>query len=239
MKKEFISVALVAAIALASCMDMGERVNGNGNIKSETRHVNNASKIRLMGDMDVIVDPGPTSVRVELDDNVIPYIVTSLEDGWLEIRTKENTSIHSSKGIKVYITTPNITDLDATGSGDIKCNQRFSTDNTMSFVVTGSGDINADINAPKIAAQISGSGNLHISGETKDVSINIAGSGNYDGPQLKAENADVSISGSGDADLFADGKLKASVVGSGNIKYKGNASVEKQIVGSGTVTKTE
>ncbi len=239
MKKVFVSAAFIIAIALSSCMDMGERVNGNGNIKSETRHINNASKIKLSGDMDVIVDPGPTSVRVESDDNVIPYIETKMDDGWLEIKTKDNANIHSSKGIKVYITTPNITDLDAMGSGNIKCNQRFSTDNTMTFNVTGSGDINADINAPKVAAQISGSGNLHISGDTKDVGVNIAGSGNFDAPQLKAENADVSISGSGDANVFADVKLKASIVGSGNIKYKGNAEVDKQVVGSGTVTKVQ
>ena len=66
---------------------------------------------------------------------------------------------------------------------------------------------------PKLNSHITGSGNLHISGETKDVDVHISGSGNYDGPGLKAENASVHIAGSGDANLFADYKLKASIAG--------------------------
>ncbi|MDQ6813057.1 MAG: DUF2807 domain-containing protein [Bacteroidota bacterium] len=227
------------ALLLSSCVDMGERIKGNGNIKSENRTVGKAEKIKVAGDMDVYIDQGPTSVKVEGDENILRYIETLSNDEWFEIRTKDNVNISTEKPVKVYVTTPNITDLKITGSGNITCNQKFSTDNNTSFNITGSGDIITAINAPKVEAHISGSGNLHISGETKNVEIHISGSGNYDGPDLKAENADVSIAGSGDAELFADNKLKASVAGSGNVKYKGNATVDSHIAGSGSVTKAQ
>jgi hypothetical protein len=239
MKKSFFYAVFIAVGFLNSCINVGERIKGSGSIKSETRQVSQAQKIKVSGDMDVYIEQGPTSVRVESDDNLLQYIVTSVEDNWLEIRTRDNFNIRSSKGIKVYVTTPEITDLKVSGSGNIKSNPKFATDNNTSFSISGSGDITATINAPKVETNISGSGNLHISGETKDVEINISGSGNYDGGGLKAENADVAIAGSGDADLFADNRLKASVAGSGNVKYKGNATVDSHVAGSGTVTKAQ
>lgn len=237
--KKGLLYATFATMLLTACIDLGERVNGSGNVTTESREVSKAERIKVTGDMDVYIDQGPTAVKVEGDDNVLQYIETNMNDDWLEIRTRDNVSINTSKPVKVYVTTPQITDLKVTGSGNITCNQKFSTDNNTSFNITGSGDITAAINAPKVEAHISGSGNLHLSGETKDVEIHITGSGNYDGAELKAENADVSIAGSGDADLFADNKLKASVAGSGNVKYKGSATVDTHVAGSGTVSKSE
>ncbi|MCW3109608.1 MAG: hypothetical protein JWQ09_4114 [Segetibacter sp.] len=239
MRKGLFFSAFIAAMVLTSCIDMGERVDGSGNIKTENRQVNKAEKIKVSGDMDVYIDQGPASVKVEADDNILQYIETVMDDNWLEIRTRDNVNINTSKPVKVYVTTPDIRDLKVSGSGNIKCNQKFSTNNNTSFDITGSGDITAAINAPKVEAHISGSGNLHISGETKDVEIHISGSGNYDGPELKAENAEVSIAGSGDADLFADERLKASIAGSGNVKYKGNATVDSHIAGSGSVSRAQ
>ncbi|MEJ7679455.1 MAG: DUF2807 domain-containing protein [Segetibacter sp.] len=62
----------------------------------------------------------------------------------------------------------------------------------------------------------------------------VTGSGNYDSPNLKAENANVKILGSGDASLFAEVNLEASIAGSGDIKYRGNAAVKKDVAGSGS-----
>lgn len=231
--------AFIAATLLNSCIDMGERVEGSGNRKSENRQISEARKIKVSGDMDVYIDQGPRSLKVEADDNILQYIETTVNDNWLEIRTRDNVNINTNEPVKVYITTPEVTDLNVSGSGNIKSNSLFSTDNNTSFSISGSGDITAAINAPKVETHITGSGNLHISGETKDVKIRISGSGNYDGPDLKAENVDVSIAGSGDANVFADDKLKASVAGSGNVKYRGNATVDSHIAGSGSVNKTQ
>ncbi|GEO08216.1 head GIN domain-containing protein [Segetibacter aerophilus] len=237
--KKGIYAAFVAAMLFGSCINMGERVKGSGNIKSENRQVGEARKIKVMGDMDVYIEQGPTSLKIEGDDNILQYIETVMDDNWLEIKTRDNINISTNEPIKVYVTTPEITDLNVSGSGNIKSNSKFSTDNNTSFSISGSGDITANINAPKVETHISGSGNLHIAGETKDVEIHISGSGNYDGGDLKAENAEVSIAGSGDANLFVDNRLKASVAGSGNVKYKGNATVDSHIAGSGSVNRSQ
>lgn len=226
-----------AAFFFAACDMGGESVGGNGDLKSENRNIRDVTKIKVSGNMDVFVETGAPSVKVEADENLMRYIDTEADNDWLEIRTRDNTNISSPNPIKVYVTVRNISDLTVTGSGNITCDKKFSSSNKMSFSVTGSGKIIADINAPAVDATITGSGNLFITGETRNADIQIMGSGNYNSPDLKAENASVNIAGSGDANLFADVKLKATIAGSGDVKYKGNAVVESHIAGSGSVMK--
>ncbi|MDB5250044.1 MAG: hypothetical protein JWQ40_4438 [Segetibacter sp.] len=240
MKNLLLQAVFIAATALMSCnISSGERIDGNGNLKSENRKIGNATKINVLGDIDVFVEVGSTALRVEADENLLPYIETVEEDGWLRIKTRDHTNINTGKSIKVYITTPTLRGVSVDGSGNLKGSGSFSSVDNMSLNVSGSGNINLQVNAPKVESAISGSGNLHVAGETRDVEVHISGSGNYDGPDLKAENASVSIAGSGDAHLFADVNLKASIAGSGNVKYKGNASVEQSIAGSGSVQKIQ
>lgn len=237
MKINIYGFALLTGLAFAGCNISGERINGNGRVTSENRNVSPAEKITSLGDMDVFITTGDPGVKVEAEDNILPYIITESDGSRLTIRTKNNVNLYTTSSIKVYVSTPHIASLEAAGSGNITCNNKFSSNNDMTFKIAGSGDITVDVNAPAIHTQIAGSGDMHAKGETRNLDIQIAGSGSFDGPELKAENAEVSIAGSGDANLYADANLKGSVIGSGNIKYSGNATVDKHIVGSGSVTK--
>lgn len=237
MKKSCLYALYITALFNMSCDFNAETVNGNGNRKSETRHISNTTKINLVGGMDVVVEEGAPAIKVEGDENILQFIETEVNNDWLEIKTRDHINIRSSNPVKVYITTPDIVALKVNGSGNITCNNKFASRNNISFSITGSGNITANVHSPAVNARITGSGNMYIKGETRNVDIRITGSGNYDSPDLKAENAFVKISGSGDANLFADVNLKASITGSGDIKYRGKANVNKSISGSGSVVK--
>ena len=239
MTKVFSSLLLFVVILISSCDITGERIDGNGNVTSSNRPLDKAEKIRVQGAVDVIIAPGSPSIRVEADENLIPYIETTMEDNWLEIKTRNDVNLHTSNSIKVYVTTPLVSDLKLTGSGNITGNGKFATNDDMTISITGSGDIRMEVNAPKVEADVTGSGNLHIAGETQNLDINVTGSGNYEGQDLKAENAVAKVSGSGDINLFADSHLKATVNGSGNIKYKGSPNVDSHVAGSGSVAKVQ
>jgi hypothetical protein len=240
MKNLFKLFAAVGIVLFFSCNISvgGRRINGNGKMASDVRNVSSATRIKLTGDMDVIINTGNTSVKVETDENILRYIKTEMNGNWLEIKTEDHININTNDPVKVYITTPAITDIEVTGSGTVSSESKFDADNKIGFNITGSGDINFNVNAPRVDANITGSGTLHVAGETRDVNINLAGSGNYEGLELKAENAKVTIAGSGDANLFADQNLRVKIMGSGSVKYRGNAAVDKQIMGSGSVEKS-
>ncbi|HEX8331536.1 MAG TPA: head GIN domain-containing protein [Segetibacter sp.] len=238
--KSLLAVLLtITLLGACRCNITGKRVVGNGNLESETRVVNRATKIKVLGHVEVILDSGATSVRVEADENLLKYILTEVDDNWLEIRMKNNINYTTSNPMRVYVTTPTITHIKMAGSGKVVSERKFWSKESINFDIAGSGDIDIDVNTPKVDADIAGSGNLAISGETRNVDVSIAGSGNYNGLELKAENANIKIAGSGDALVFADVKMNAKIMGSGNVKYRGNATIDKKILGSGSIKLVE
>ncbi len=235
--RAFITTFFLIILVGTACTYEGKIIEGNGKITSEKRTVNNISKIKVEGSIEVVIDNGLEGARIVTDENLIPYIVTEKDGDLLKIKVKENANLKSTKPITVYLSTPLVTEINLAGSGNVVANGRFSSTDRMGFEIAGSGNITIDVNSPKITTNISGSGTVHITGETKVVNVQIAGSGTHDGFALKAEDVSVKIAGSGDAMVYADINLKVSIAGSGNIKYKGNATVDKNITGSGDVIK--
>lgn len=236
--KKLLNLFLFAMLMLSfSCNPFQERIDGNGVMETETRTISRASKIKLLGEMDVYISHGEPSVKVEADGNLLPFIETELDDNWLEIKTRREYSLRSNNPIKVYVTTPSLHRISVAGSGDVFASGDMDNGNEVKLSIAGSGDITMELNTPGVDANIAGSGSLHLSGETRDLDVSIAGSGNFDGYNLKSEYAKVEIAGSGDVNVFADVNLKARIAGSGNVSYKGNATVDRKVMGRGSISK--
>lgn len=232
------SMAILLVIVLCSnaCRPFGKRIKGNGNQVTETRDILHADRLSVRGDFDVVLTKGATGVKVTADENLMKYILIKMDDNKLVISTEDRINISSENKIIVNISTPEIIEANVLGSGNITSNDKFVMSEKLSLKTTGSGDINLMVNCPNITSKITGSGNISLSGETQNLKVSITGSGNFRGQDLKSEDTDVSIAGSGNATVFADVKLKAGISGSGEIKYRGNATVSKRISGSGSVT---
>ena len=68
---------------------------------------------------------------------------------------------------------------------------------------------------------ISGSGNVLLDGKSTEAEYHIAGSGDINATELKVENVNARISGSGSIRCYATENLTGGVSGSGNVAYKG------------------
>lgn len=227
--------SLLAIILFISCDMMGERIKGNGNVKTVDRQISDVTKINVIGSLEVTVETGSPSLQVEGDENLLQYIETSTDNGLLTIKTKDNIHLVTSNSIKVHVTLPRIAKLKIIGSGKITSNNQLINEEKTNIEIIGSGKIDVKMHAPEINADIKGSGDIIVEGETRDLEASIKGSGNFNGKNLKSENASISIAGSGDVYVFADIRLKITIAGSGNVKYKGNAVVETNVAGSGSV----
>ncbi len=213
-----------------------ETIHGNGNMRSETRNVSDASKIESRGFFDVEIIQGPTpSVKIDADENLIPYIITGVEDGRLVLRTKEDVNLSSNNKIKVTVTTNKLEEVQVNGSGNITSSSKFTDGDYLKLGIDGSGDMQLDVNTPRVETSISGSGNITLSGETKDSKIDINGNGDYKAEGLLAENAEVQINGSGNARVSASVNLDVRIAGSGDVYYKGNPALKTNIAGSGSI----
>ena len=239
MRKMFL-FALIAGFLLSSCRFVtGKRIRGNGNVRTEQRNLANFRSVASHGSFTVYVSSGPQSLKIEAEDNLLPYIETYVDGSTLHVETKEDFWLRPSREIRIYVSSPDFESIHSFGSGDIIGQSKITDSSTLKLGVSGSADIKMDVDAPGVDAQINGSGDIDLKGETKAFNGEIHGSGNVRAMDLKSEDATIRIYGSGDADLFASMKLDVHVGGSGDVRYKGNPQVSSSIAGSGRVKKID
>lgn len=239
MKKIFLFAGTIVILFSACRYVTGQRIRGNGNVRTEERSPGSFDAVASHGSFNVYVSTGSQSVKIEAEDNLLPYIETYVDGSVLHVDTKENYWLRPSRQIKIYVSSPDFKSIRSYGSGDITGLSKITDSSKLELGVNGSANIKMDVNAPDIDAEINGSGDINLSGETKTFNGEIRGSGNVKAMNLQSEEATVKIYGSGDADIFASVKLDVHVAGSGDVNYKGNAQVSSSIAGSGRVKKVE
>jgi hypothetical protein len=239
MKKLFF-LGLVVFTGLSSCRFMGKRIHGNGNVKTVERTVSSFTEVEADGNIKLIVSQGDLKpVKIEGDENLLQYIEVTQEGDRIKIQTKDGVNLIPSGDLNVYLSAPVYKSIEVSGSSDILGQNKISSAEELTLQASGAGDIQMEVDAPKITSGISGSGSIKLKGQTKDLSIDLSGAGHAYCYDLLTENTTVEISGVGSAQVYASVKLKADVSGAGNISYKGNASVSQDISGAGSVNKVD
>ena len=225
-------VVTLMVVCLYSC----NVKTGSGNIISETRQVGKFEGIRASGSIDIEVKNGSNFlVKIEGDDNILPYVITEVKDDMINVHYRSGTSFRKVH-MKAYITSPVISKIIVSGSGNIISKNILKDDDQIELKISGSGDIAASVNAPEVEADISGSGQINLKGRTKKFEGSVSGSGDLKCRELLAEHSNVKISGSGTAHVFASVRLKATTTGSGNIFYSGNPTFQEiKKNGSGSI----
>jgi len=205
----------------------------------EERSLDNFSGIGFGVAGTLVLEQGNTfSVVLEGDDDYIEEIETTVRGDMLVISHDRWISFsRSRRNLTVYVTMPEVEELNVSGSGNIQARGSIRTED-LDMSVSGSGNIKlADLVAESVGCSISGSGSLELKGSASGGKLSISGSGKYRGDSFSLNDLDVNISGSGTCSTLVEEKLVARVSGSGDIYYSGNPSVDARISGSGKVRK--
>ena len=232
-------VLLFVLIVSSSCIFDLNVITGTGNIITESRSAKDFSTIELQTSADVEIVKGNTfNVSVSDYENLVKYLIVVVVDNRLIIKNQSKTiNLWNSKA-KVTVTLPDpLYSIKLAGSGNMRV---LSTFNDLQFMlVSGSGNIvvNSNCQLIKLEAQIAGSGNIDGNGTVQDLYTKISGSGNIKFSEMKAKNANCTLSGSGNIYVFIENRLDALLSGSGDIVYSGTPIVNSHISGSGGVFK--
>lgn len=209
-------------------------VNGNGPYVSVDLDMAEINGIVLTMPGEVFVTQGsPQSVRIEAKQNIVDEIELDVNNNGIWV-IETDRCVRDIDDFKVFITMEDITELSIAGSGDI-VSENFLIVNDILLRITGSGDLDVGLEADDIDADITGSGNMLIEGTGDSIDSRITGSGDLRAFNLELNRADITISGSGDAEVTVFDELDVRISGSGDVKYKGNPSVDVSISGSGRV----
>ncbi len=236
--KQLIVAFLFLSILITSCgYRNGRRITGSGRISTQQRSVGNFSGVETRGSIDITVSQGNYKVEVEADENLQSYIETIVENGNLVVKFRNGIWLNHYKTARVHIWAPQLNDFEIHGSGNISGDGKISNAGKINIRVSGSGDVDLNVDAPEIITETHASGNIDLEGECKSINTQIFGSGNLKASRLKAESVKVEVHGSGDTEVFASESLDVKILGSGDVQYSGNPKVSTDIHGSGSVNK--
>lgn len=204
----------LSLILLSGCnLILGPQLQGSGNVVVEQRPVGPFSELSVTGGGDYQVQVGPeTNVQVTIDDNLQANTLTKTSGDRLKIWTDKR--YRSDSGLYATISTPELTKVTVTGSGNV--------------------DV-SNVNSPYLKTSVTGSGDITAAGIVDELVVSVTGSGDIDLSNVIANSVKVSITGSGDVKVFAVESLDVNITGSGDLKYAGSPSLSKRVTGSGDI----
>jgi hypothetical protein len=229
------AIVVPAAPALAGSPGWNsERVQGSGNIKSETRAVGHFTGVAmsLPGKMELRIG-NTEGLTIETDDNLLPLIEAVIENGTLKVRPARRNMNFDTRRLKVVVTAKSIDNLALGGSGSIDADALRAP--KMHIDLGGSGSIKVKaIESESLSVSVGGSGDLKIgAGSAPKLSVSLAGSGDIDLARVQSIEATVNVAGSGDAKVAVRDSLNVAIAGSGDVNYYGDPKVSKSVIGSG------
>ena len=209
-------------------------IDGEGGTITEELVLDNFTKIKLKIAADVYVTQGDTQkVEVKGQQNVIHQMDLDVNGETWEIELDD--CVRNYDELKVYITIPEIKELNISGSGMIYGENNFAVGD-LKLRISGSGDIDLGLTeSTDVDSKISGSGKIKLAGVADRFKLHISGSGDYRAFDLETEDGDIKISGSGDAEVTVNDELDVEISGSGDVYYKGDPDLRLDISGSGNV----
>jgi len=216
-----LTVAIII-LAVSSCVNgqFWKSVTGHGHVVSKERKTDSFTGIKVSSGIDVYLKQGDNvTVTVEADENLHEYILTEVRGGVLNVYTEYN--IRDAERKRVYVTMKEINSVKTTSAGDVFGETPISTDR-LELTASSAGDIKLETHAKDIDIDISSSGDISLSGETDMLKADLSSAGDLKAYDLKAREADVSVSSAGDADINVSERISARASSAGDINYKGD-----------------
>src|SRR3990170_1788862 len=89
--------------SLVSCNFIGgERIKGNGNIRTEERTVKSFNEVEVHGAIKLYVSQGDLKpVKIEADENLMQYVVVDQDGDRIIVKPREGFNLQASDDMKV------------------------------------------------------------------------------------------------------------------------------------------
>lgn len=237
MTKKLAMVALslmlgVVTLASSACM-FGRGVDGNGNVKKETRSVSSFDAIKIGGAFEVHLSQGSSEgLVVEADENLLDIIESEVRGGTLVIDTKED--IRDADELNLYITFKDLEKMNLSGAVELKSDGKLKFDD-LTIDGSGASEISLELEANRLECDFSGASEIELEGKAKYCSIDNSGASELNAYDFVVGEYNIEISGAGDAKIHCTDVLKASISGAASIRYQGDPKVDSRVSGAGSI----
>lgn len=228
--QKFLSLALLL-IFITSCE---ETIQGNGEVKRETRESAPFESIDVSGGYEVFIKPANySSLTIEADENLLEHIETYVKSGVLHISSKKNFSRYQK--LAIYITAKDLKRIEASGASEIS-SQGTLQGKDMKLDFSGAVEARLEINAERLEGDFSGACEVKLRGNANRADFETSGAVEIDAEKFRTKTCRLDMSGAGQAVVFATEELNVKVSGAAQVRYKGNpGSVKQDISGAASI----
>ena len=219
----------------------GEYVEYNdgesGDLISETRTIGDVDKLRTQS-IRVILNYGEPALKIDAHEKLMDKVVTEVNDGELSISLKPGSYKNTHNKIKVFVTSNNLKKITARGGGSVFSEDTFTADQ-MDLEAHGGGNIEMTLQVIDSNANASGGGGLTLFGNVTNLKSNVHGGGWLEAYELDVKNADMHVSGGGNAKVKPEALTRAKATGGGTLYYRGSPTISNLDISGGGNIKNE
>lgn len=191
------------------------------------------SKIKLQGGYNVkLIQGDKSSVTLKTANDLIDKININIENQELSVETKVKNI--GTDEVLLTITVKNLEDLKIEGGVYLTTDGYIEMQN-FNMNVEGGANIKMQVKADTFKTKASGGVNMEFEGIVNQFSAISEGAANIDADHLEAQSVVCSVSGVGNASVYATKNLDAKVEGIGKIGYRGEPIITKKVDGIGIV----
>lgn len=217
--KILLLVAATSITLFSSCRRF-RCVKGTGNVRTETRKMNNFTKLDIAGGYKVTLKQDSTeSISITTDDNLFKYIQTTVEGSTLKLHSRRN--VCSSGETTIIIGVKNLDKIEASGAVELRSDGRLTVGD-LNFDLSGSSKIDMELYAGKVRTDASGSTEVYLKGQAASHEIDMSGSGKVEALDFVVGKYKIGTSGASECKINVLNELDVHTSGASDIQYRGN-----------------
>jgi hypothetical protein len=228
-------ILALSAATLACRVSLPNTVRGSGRIISEERQVSGFSSVSVGGGMQLRVIQGADfSCVVEAEDNLLPYILTEVEQNRLIISFESGRSYRTGNPIRITVSLPEVDGLTASGGSRIRAEELEGAE----LLLAASGGSRVTIRQlgyQRLEANLSGGSQAELAGQVEAMTATMSGGGQYRAEDLRTVTASVAASGGGEVRVWVEESLQADLSGGSRMDYYGSPLLTQNTSGGSTV----
>ena len=251
------AASVVAGCDMPSTGGLGQ-VGGSGVVVPQHYDYSGFTEVVVDSGFDVEIDYADDdtyAVVVTVDDNLVQeqLLKVELDGDTLHIGLAPLWNYHDVTA-KARVVLPRLTGLGASGSSSVVVTKLKSGDalqleasgaSTVEIVGVSFGDVSVDVSGAsrvegsaevgEVAGEVSGGSVLHLAGAASGLRLDASGGSRLDLLELRAENADLSLSGGSNGQVTVTGALTVDASGGSRLEYAGDPQVSVDASGGSAV----
>ncbi len=202
---------VVGVVAIVGCSRTG--IKGDGFITTTNHPIADFSALEVAGAYQIQWSSGKPALTIATDQNLLPFITTSVSGNTLRIDWKEN--LRPTKGITIIVSSNSLTDVLLNGAVSLTASNLSGRD---------------------LKLNSNGASSIIVDGSVSNLEANLSGATKLNGTSLQTQTAKIALNGASYANVTVTEALNASILGAGVLTYGGNPkSVAKNVGGVGKI----